>query len=385
MAKRVAVVGFGQTHHATTRRDVNGIELINEAVVRALDDAHLTRDDIDAVVIGNMDHFEGINYVDNWSVDGSGAYMKPLFKVCTGGTTGSTVAMAGFYHVASGMFDTVLAIGWEKNSESDTTGAIITAFEPVWDRPTFAGAVGGLAQDAMAYMHETGATLEDSARVAVRDRQHALNNPYSHLKLNISIEDVMNSPMISYPIRFLDMCPRTDGAAAVIFASEDKVKKITDKPAWLLATANRHDYTMAGDIPFGKLTSLEAASKEVYKKANIKEPLKQIDVAELYLPSSWAGLMWIEMLGFCKRGQGPKLVADGITNMGGELPINPSGGVLSCNPIGATGLIRVGEAAHQIMGKADKRQVPDVRVALTTGFGGCFWSDVILMGKDKPK
>jgi len=384
MAKRVAVVGFGQTYHVAKRRDVNGTELINEAVTRALEDAELTRDDIDAIIIGNMDHFEGINYVDTWSVDGCGAYMKPIMKVCTGGTTGSTVAMAAYYHVASGLFDKVLAIGWEKNSESDTTGAIVTAFEPVWDRPTFAGAIGGLAQDAFVYMNETGATLEDAARVAVRDRKHALNNPYAHLKLDLAVEDVMNSPMISYPIRFLDVCPRTDGAAAAIFASEDSAEKITKIPAWIVATGNRHNFSIGGDTQFGTLSSLVEASKEVYKKAGIKEPLKEIDVSELYLPSSYSGLIWLEELGLCKRGEGPRLVADGVTDMDGEFPVNPSGGVLSTNPIGATGLLRVGEAAHQIMGKAEKCQVPDVNLALTTGFGGCFWSDVMLLGKKKP-
>jgi acetyl-CoA C-acetyltransferase len=384
MGKRVAVVGFGQTYHVAKRRDVNGQELINEAVTRALEDAELTRDDIDAVIIGNMDHFEGINYVDTWGVDGCGAYMKPILKVCTGGTTGSTVAMAAYYHVASGLFDKVLAIGWEKNSESDTTGAIVTAFEPVWDRPTFAGAIGGLAQDAIVYMKETGATLEDAARVAVRDRKHALNNPYAHLKLDLAVEDVMNSPIISYPIRFLDVCPRTDGAAAAVFASEDGAEKITKTPAWVIATGNRHNFAIGGDTQFGTLSSLSEVSKEVYKKAGIKEPLKEINVSELYLPSSYSGLIWLEELGLCKRGEGPQLVADGITDMDGEFPVNPSGGVLSTNPIGATGLLRVGEAAHQIMGKAEKCQVPDVNLALTTGFGGCFWSDMMLLGKKKP-
>src|SRR4030043_83300 len=132
--KKVAVVGVGMTVQRSSRPDVNGVEIINEAVRAALDDAGLTRKDIDAIVIGNMDHFEGINYVDTWSVDGSGGLMKPILKVTTGGTTGTTVAMAGYYHVASGLFDKVLAIGWEKNSESDTTGAIITCSDPIWDR-----------------------------------------------------------------------------------------------------------------------------------------------------------------------------------------------------------------------------------------------------------
>ena len=113
MGKRVAITGFGQTHHTARRWDVNGLELIQEAVTAALADAALTLKDIDAVVIGNMDHFEGINYVDTCGVEGAGAFMKPIFKVTTGGTAGTTVAIAGYYHVASGLFDNVLAIGWE--------------------------------------------------------------------------------------------------------------------------------------------------------------------------------------------------------------------------------------------------------------------------------
>jgi len=384
MAKRAAIVGTGQTHCRSSRKDVNGQELINEAVQRALQDAELTRDDIDAIVIGNMDHFEGINYVDSWSVDGSGGYMKPIFKVTTGGTTGTTVAMAGYYHAASGLFDKVLAIGWEKNSESDTTGAIITAFDPVFDRPTFGGAVGGLAIMATRYMSLYGATEKDAARVAVRDRRHALNNPYAHLQLDITVEDVLKSPMISYPVKFLDMCPRTDGACAVIFASEDVATGITPTPAWVHGTVNRHNYAMTGDPPWDNLQSLDEASNKLYEKLGIKEPLKEFDVMELYFPCSWSGLAWVEDLGLCKRGEAPKLHWDGVTDMGGELPINPSGGVLSSNPIGATGLQRTAEAAIQIMGKGDKRQVPDAKLALVSGFGGCFWSDLLAIGAKKP-
>ena len=171
--KRVAIVGTGQTFHKSHRPDVNGQELINEAVLRALEDADLTIKDIDAIVIGNMDHFEGINYVDCWSVDGSGGFMKPVIKLTTGGTTGSTLAIGGFHLVGSGMFDKVLIIGWEKNSESDTTGAITTAFDPIWDRLVFAGAISGLAAEAQAYMAKYGTTDKDAARVSVRDRKHA--------------------------------------------------------------------------------------------------------------------------------------------------------------------------------------------------------------------
>ncbi|MBU2547860.1 MAG: thiolase family protein [Proteobacteria bacterium] len=384
MGKRVAIVGTGQTKASSGRKDVNGQEMINEAVMKALAEAELTRDDIDAVIIGNMDHFEGINYVDTWSVDGSGGFMKPIMKVTTGGTTGTTVAMAAYYHVASGLFDKVLAIGWEKNSESDTTGAIITAFEPIVDRPTFGGAVGGLAVMANRYMHDWGATQEDAARVAVRDRQHALNNPNAHLRIDINIDDVMKSPMISWPIKYLDMCPRTDAACAVIFASEDYAEKICPKPAWVLGTTNRHNFTFIGDPSFRTMITLEECAKALYPRIGITEPLKQFDVMELYLPSSFAGVQWIEALGLCKNGGGPELIASGATNMGGECPINPSGGVLSSNPIGATGLLRVAEGALQIMGRADKRQVPGAKTALSSGFGGCYWSDLMAFSAKKP-
>jgi acetyl-CoA C-acetyltransferase len=382
--KRVAIVGTGQTHHKSHRPDVNGQELINEAVQRALEDADLTIHDIEAVIIGNMDHFEGINYVDCWSVDGSGGTMKPIIKLTTGGTTGSTLAIGGYHLVASGMFEKVLVIGWEKNSESDTTGAITTAFDAVWDRQVYAGAISGLAAEAKSYMDQYGATDKDAARVVVRDRKHACNNPYAQLRKEVTIEEVLNSPMLSDPVHLLDICPRTDGACAVIMASEDVAEKVTDRLDWIWAAANRHTYTYLGDATYGHLDSLTRASQEVYTKTGITEPRKQIDVLELYQPYSFAGIMWIESLGLAELGKGAEYIWSGATDMGGELPINPSGGVIGCNPIGATGLIRCAEIALQVTGKADARQVPDVNLAISTGFGGCFWSDIILHGKNKP-
>lgn len=381
MGERVAIVGVGQTHHRAKIQDCNGQELIGIAVRRALDSAELTMKDIEAVVIGNMDHFESINYVDMWSVLGFGGYMKPVLKVATGGTTGSAVGHAAFYHVASGLFDVVLAIGWEQNSESDTTAAIVTHCDPLIERDFYGGAIGGLAAQYSAYMHKYGATEEDAALVSVRDRCNAAKyNPYAHLRKEITVQDVMESPYISYPLRLLHMCPRSDGACAVIFAREDKASKIAGSPAWILSVGSSHCATYLGDeIGFLGLRSLEVASREAYKIAGIRNPLEQIDVAEMYLPAGSTGVSWMEPMGFCKLGGGPEFVRRGLTNMDGELPINPSGGVISTNCIGATGLIRIGEAALQVMGKAERRQVPDAKVAVATGFGGCFWSDVMIL------
>lgn len=382
--RRVAIVGTGQTFHKSHRPDVNGQELIYEAVNRALADADLKIKDIDAIVIGNMDHFEGINYVDCWSVDGSGGTNKPVIKLTTGGTTGSTLAIGGFHLVASGYFDKVLVIGWEKNSESDTTGAITTAFDAVWDRLVFAGAISGLAAEAQAYMARYGATDKDGARVSVRDRKHACNNPHAQLRKEVTLEEVLASPMLADPIHLLDVCPRTDGACAVIMAGEEIAEKIAPVPSWIWATANRHKYTYIGDVNWGELDSMAESAKELFGKAGIREPAKELDVIEMYQPYSFAGIIWIEDMGLVERGKGAEFIWSGATDMGGELPINPSGGVIACNPIGATGLIRCAEAALQVMGKAEERQVPDVNLAVSTGFGGCMWTDILLHGKKKP-
>jgi len=381
MKNRVGIVGVGQTHHKSKNTDCKGQELISIAVKRALESADLTMVDIDAIVIGNMDHFESINYVDMWSVDGSGGYMKPIMKVTTGGTTGSAVGHAGFYHVASGLFDTVLAIGWEQNSESDTTAAISTCFDPITEREFCGGAIGPLAAQYTAYMSKYGATEEDAALVSVRDHNNAaLYNPYAHLRQTITVEEVMKSPYISYPMKLLDMCPRSDGACAVVFACEDKAKKTVERPAWILGVGDCHILVhLADGIGLANLPSLERAAREAYEMAGITDPFRQFDVAELYVPASTAGVTWMEALGLCEEGEGPRLIRSGVTNMGGELPINPSGGVLATNPIGATGLLRIGESALQVMGKAEEKQVEGARVAVATGFGGCFWSDVTVL------
>lgn len=379
MGQRVAVIASGQTNHCSKRTDVNIPEMIQEAVDRALLQANITLDDIDAVVIGNMEHFEGINLSDMWASEGAGSVMKPAIKIATGGTTGASVAACAYYHCASGMFDTVLAIGWEKLSESDPTGGIITAFDPIVERPTLAGAVGGLAIEALAYMKTYNVPEEVFDLVAVRARQNARNNPHSHLKLDLTVEQVKETPYIAYPIRYLHMCPASDGACAVIMASEKRAKDLCSQPAWIDAVVSRHNHAWIGDIFFSKDSTLEAAAIEAYRIAGITKPLEELDVIELYDPASYTQVSWLEYLQLCEMGKGRYLVEEGVTAMGGRLPVNPSGGVVSTNPIGATALIRVAEAALQIQGRADKRQVDGVRRALATGFGGSYWNEVFVL------
>ncbi len=384
MARRAGIIGTGQTIHKSKRRDVNIVELIHEAVIDCLNDAEITMADVDAVLIGNMEHFEGVYNADLWAVDGTGSYLKHAMKITTGGTTGASVAHAGFYHVASGMFDCVLCIAWEKQSDGDTTAGLIFQADPLFERATMSGAIGTFALAASEYMNKFGITENQAARVAVKNRGNALHNPYAHLRAEITIDDVLNSRPLAYPIKLLDMCPTSDGACAMIVASEDVArKKSPNRPAWFKAVATCHDQPFNSDLPLLiNMRTLHHASKDAYAQAGIKDPLKELDVAELYEPCTFAELAWYEALGFCELGQGGRLMDSGATEMSGELPVNPSGGVISTNCIGATAMIRVAEAAIQVMGKGCDRQVEGAKTALATGFGGSFWSELTILEGD---
>ena len=380
MGRNVAIVGVGQTEHKAKHVDLNMMEMVHQAVLRCLENAEMTIDQIDAVLIGNMEHFEGINLSDMWAADASGALGRFGMKITTGGSTGTSLSLASYYYVSSGLFDTVMCIGWQKQSEGDTTAGLISATDPIWERASFAGAFGTFAAAATQYMKEYGLSEEHAAKVAVKNRQNGLRNPHSHLQLDISVEDVQKSPMLAYPLRMLDMCPASEGACAQIFACEEMVKKLTDRPVWIAAAETRHDSPFIGDVPmFLDLRTLRSASAAAYKKAGITNPLKEVDVIELYEPVSWAEISFLDALWLTEQGKISELIDKGVTTMEGELPVNPSGGVLCTNPIGATAMIRVAEAALQIRGQADKRQVPNVKTALATGYGGNWWSDILIL------
>lgn len=378
MPQPVAIIGSGQTHHASKRLDVNIPELVHEAVSRAFENTGLSPKDIDAYVIGNMEFFEGINLSDLWASEGAGSYLKPSMKIATGGTTGTSLAACGYYHCASGMFDTVCVIGWEKQSESDTTGGIITVFDPFIERQTVTGAIGVLALEASSYTAKYKIPAEVCAQAAVLARDNAKRNPHAHLKLDLTVEKVLNSPMIAYPIHRFEMCPTSDGACAVIFAGGEKAKKLCKKPAWLKAAVSKHNHPFIADCDLENLP-LGPAAREAFRIAGVKAPMKEIDVIELYDPASFTWVSWTEKVLQLKPGAGRKLVENGTISFDGKIPVNPSGGVLSTNPIGATGLIRVAEAAMQVQGLAGDHQVPGVRTTVATGFGGYYWYDVFVI------
>ena len=386
MKRNVAIIGGGQTYHAARRHDVNQVEMVNEAVRAALADANMTIDEIDAVLVGNMEFFEGTHFTDGWLVDGLGSYGRSGLKITTGGTVGATIVCSGAHHVASGLFDKVLCVGFEKQEEGDTGAILSGVAHPLFGRSMAGAAVGYFALMGASYMANWGAGEEHSAMVAVKARQNARKNQYAHLKLDISIQDALNSRMLAWPIRMLDMCPASNGACAMILADEKTAKDRSDKPVWIKAMDTAHNEQFELDwrdvTTKRPIFSKECASR-LYKKLGVDNPAEYFDVFEIYEPATWAELIWYEDLNLCGPGQGFKLIEEGKTNIDGPIPVNPSGGVLSTNCIGASAMLRVWEAALQIRGDAGGHQVPkEVRRALTTAYGGTNWTVMTALSKN---
>jgi acetyl-CoA C-acetyltransferase len=367
---RCAVIGVGQTKHAQKRSDVSLAGLCREAAVRALEDAGLDWRDIDAVVIGKApDMFEGVMMPELYLADALGAAGKPMIRVHTAGSVGGSTGLVATHLVQAGVRRRVLAVAFEKQSESEAMWALSPKlpFQP----PLLAGAGGYFAPIIRAYLKRSGAPEEVGMLVAVKDRKNALKNPYAHLQLpDISLETVRASPMLWDPIRYLETCPSSDGACAVVLGDEAHAKASSQPVAWVLGAAMRSEPTMFAGRNLVDPRAGRDCAADLYKQAGITNPRQEIDVAELYVPFSWFEPMWLENLGFAELNEGWRLTADGVTALDGELPINPSGGVLASNPIGASGLLRFAEAAQQVRGRAGEHQVDGARVAMGHAYGG---------------
>jgi acetyl-CoA C-acetyltransferase len=374
MSERCAVVGVGQTKYSATRGDVSQVGLVREAAQRALDDAQLTWTDIDAVVIGKApDMFEGVMMPELFLADALGAAGKPMLRVHTAGSVGGSTAIVAASLVEAGIHERVLTVAYEKQSESDAMWALSRPlpFSP----PTMAGAGGYFSPLIRAYIRRSGAPDHIGIMVGVKDRQNALRNPLAHLHIeDISFEKVAESPMLWEPIRYLETCPSSDGACAMVLTSEDVADGAVangQRVAWVHATAMRSEPTMfAGRDAVDPKAGRDCAA-DLYAKAGVTNPRTDFDAAEIYVPFSWYEAMWMENLGFAPTGEGWKMTDDGATAFEGDMPINPSGGVLSTNPIGASGMIRFAEAALQVREAAGEHQVPQkTGRALGHAYGG---------------
>jgi acetyl-CoA C-acetyltransferase len=253
-------------------------------------------------------------------------------------------------------------------------------FDPYYQRALGLDQVSAAGIMANMYSKKYKVTEEQAAKVAVKNRRNALNNPYAHLQQAVTVGDVLRSKMVAYPLKELDLPPFSDGAVAMLLTNKEKAKKFTDTPVWLKGHGNCTDAYYLGHRNMTDLIGLELAAKEAYKMAKIKKPTEEIDVAEVYDAFTYHELMSYEALGFCGKGEGGKLIDSGQTEMNGIIPVNPSGGVLSSNPAMANGLIRVAEIALQLMGKAEKRQVKGAKIGLANGMNGiCSQGNCVLI------
>jgi len=385
MAGRVAIVGVGQTRHTSRRDDVNLPEMVGEAVRAALADAQLSIKDIEAFIFSNMEAFEGILLPDHGMITEVGATGKPGLKVTGGGTTGSEAVGEGCHMISAGLYDITMVISWQKHDCGDATAGISAAAVPTFAKGMVVGAVSEFAKQALSYMKESGAREEHAAMVRLKADRGACRNPYSHLKLGLkSIDEVLQSPYLVWPIRLYDFCPQSCGACVLVLASEKRAKKIHKKPVWVA------DFEVVHQEPFragsfGDPTGTETYSQHVaierlYKRNGITNVRKQVDLAEIYEPSTWEEMSLYEHFHFCEKNEGWKLIEKGVTEIEGDFPVNCSGGVIATNPIGATPVIRIAEAALQIRGDAGEHQATrDIKTAIATALGGPNWTAMFLL------
>ncbi len=376
--KRVAVIGAGITLFRRRLKET-GKELSYHAANMALETANMTRKDIDSIVMGTApDAFDGIHMKADNLLDGAGATQKPYSRVFVGGGTGVFTPIGGWWHVASGMFDTCLLVCEEKMSPTHPHPQ--TAFRTIWDpiitRPLHPNLVWIFALEMHRYMKVHNIPKEHIAQVAVKNKANALDHPSAQLAERITVEDVLNSEIMVYPVNRLDISPPSDGAAALVLASEDVARKYTDAPVWLDGVGWSLDsaYWTNRDLYFPQYVA--EAAKMAYKMAKINDPPKEMSFAEPYDPFTYKELHHMEGLLLAKKGEAPKLTVEGVTARDGDLPICPSGGLLGVgNPIAAAGLMKCCEAFWQLRDEAGKRQVPRAETGVCQA-----WGDLMQVG-----
>ncbi len=371
----VAIVGVGQTHHQRRRADVNVPGLVREAAQRALADANLSMDDIDSIVVASGPVlFAAVNQPEKWVVDAMGARGKPVVRITSGGGTGFAGALAGYYQVAGGFARRVLVVAYDKLSEGALQYSISSLYDPFWGREFAVGIMGFSAAYWRARMDALGHTEEAAARVVVKNLANAHRNPFAHVRKRVTVDDVLASAPLAWPIKLLDVPPISDGAAAVVLCTEALAAQSTTRPALIRGIAYCAEADNAPQRSMLMSEPLAHAARTVYRAAGITNPRRQFDVVEVQEPYSCFELSYYESLGLCAPGGAAELIRSGATEVTGDIPVNPSGGCLGANPIGAAGLIRLIEAAMQVTGKAGDHQIPGARMAAAQTGGG--WANL---------
>ncbi|MFX0031550.1 MAG: thiolase family protein [Candidatus Hodarchaeota archaeon] len=374
---KVAIVGVAQTKYEAEKIDQTYMELVFEVVKKLHNDLGINNDDVGSVITSSNDFNDGRTIANMAIQDAVGTVGKSESRVSGDGAFAYIYAAM---RILSGEYDTVMVVSHCKCSEVNQYLVNNTIFDPYYQRHLGLDQISSAGLMANMYMTKYGVSVEQAAKVVVKNRKNALNNPFAHLRTEVALEDVLNSPLMAYPLKELEFPPFSDGAVAMLLTNEKVAKKLTDNPVWLKGYGSCTDAYYLGHRSMTDLIGLELAAKEAYKMAGIKKPTEDLDVAEVYDAFSVHELMIYEALGFCNKGKGGEFIDSGETQMTGNIPVNPSGGVLSSNPTMANGLIRVAEIALQLMGKAGERQINDAKLGLANGMNGiCSQGNCVLI------
>ncbi len=371
--KRVAIVGIGHGKFGV-RSDASLRELVFEAVKACLEDAGVSLNEVESMVTGVACDEFSFNIQPSAQVhDYIGFHPKPNFRVEAACATGSVALRTGWMQIASGLADMVLVVGVEKMTEVTTSVAteiMGRAGDAIWEYPFGTTFPGYYAMIANAHMAEYGTTEEQLAMVAVKNHYYGCLNPYAHMQKEVTLEKALTSFPVAYPLKLYDCSLITDGAAAVLLASEERAKAISKKPVWMVGLGLATDTLRLGDRE--SLTSLRAAreaARMAYKMAGIGP--SDIDVATVHDCFTIAEIVAYEDLGFCEKGEGGRLIEARETYIGGRIPVNVDGGLKSKgHPLGATGVSMAIEITKQLRGEAGERQVKDPEIGLTHNVGG---------------
>ncbi|RLG57548.1 MAG: thiolase domain-containing protein [Candidatus Hydrothermarchaeota archaeon] len=370
---KVAVLGVGLTKFGELW-ETSFTELFVEAGTKAIENANIDGKDIDAIFVGNMSggRFIDQEHISSLIADYAGLTPIPSTRVEAACASGGLAIRHAIMGIESGFYDIVVVGGVEKMTDvltERTTQILATAAEQEWEANLGMTFPGLYAMMARRHMHEYGTTREQLALVSVKNHRNAVNNPYAQFRFEITVEDVLNSTVVAEPLRLLDCSPITDGAACLVLASEKKAKEFVDNPVYIIGSGQASStISLHGRENIAIMDATINAAKEAYKRAGIEA--KQIEVAEVHDCFTIAEILAIEGLGFVKIGKGGKATEEGLTEIGGKIPVNTSGGLKAKgHPVGATGVAQAVEITLQLRGEAEKRQV-NADIGLTHNVGG---------------
>jgi len=365
MSEEVAIVGIGCTGFKSITPDISYKELMFEAATRAYQDAGniSPRKDVDAFVTCAEDYWEGHSIFDEFVPDQIGAALRHLFTVTSDGMIGLATA---FMLIKTGEFNTVVVEAHSKVSDVTTfTGIVNFALDPIFNRPLGGHPHYMAGLEMTRFLHETGNTREQCAQVVVKNRRNALSNPYAAHGAQLTVEDVLQSEPYFQPLNRLDISPVADGGIVMVLASEKAAKKLTDKPVWIRGIGWNSDTSWPESREWGRAIYTELAAEMAYKMAGIRNPKKDVCFAEVDDSFSYKELQHLEALKLCSKGEAGKLTEEGETEIGGDLPVNASGGIQGIGyAIEASGLHRVLETVLQLRGEAGKHQICDAKIGV---------------------